>query len=168
VKVSPQKCEFSGGDTIILASDGFYNCSPEFNRDILDIAHSFNLEKSVKKTIQKYMDFQDDDSTILILRNMNLNLELPVNIMDVQYPVIKGKMAKFQLVGILYEKLKQCIVVKDTEAALTILKIMDEDEILPSREMLDGLIDLMKKENHLNGHIMSGIVNLIKKNMKRN
>ena len=167
VKVSPQKCEFSGGDTIILASDGFYNCSPEFNRDILDIAHSFNLEKSVKKTIQKYMDFQDDDSTILILRNLNLNLELPQNIMDVHYPVIKGKMAKFQLVGILYEKLKQCIVVKDSEAALTILKTMDEDEILPTREMLDSLIDLMKKENHLDGHIMSGIVNLIKKNMKR-
>lgn len=167
VKAYPQFCDFKGGDTIILASDGFYQCSPGFEKDIIEIAHSLDLEKSVKRVLNHYSDFQDDDSTVLILRNKNFRLEFPENIMDVDYLEIKGKMATFQITGILYEKLEHCIIHKHPEIALDTLTIMDDNNIIPSREMLDHLIALMKNENNPDTGILRGIVNLIKKDVTK-
>ena len=166
VKITPQLCEFNGGDTIILASDGFYNCSPDFDRDMLKVAHSINLTESVSHLIHRYRDYQNDDSTVLLLRNNTIQLDLPENKVLIDYSEIKDKMAKFQIIGLMYEKLKQCIIHKNQDLALATLTLMDTESILPSKMMLDEIIVLMKKENYTDSKILNGIVNLIRKGMK--
>lgn len=166
LKITPQKCEFNCGDTIVLASDGFYNCCPSFNSDVLNVSHSINLNESVSKLIHYYRDYQNDDSTVLVLRNNNINFELPEDKVNIDYFEIKNKLAKFQIISLMYEKLKQCIIHKNKDLAIATLTIMENDLILPSKEMLDDLLILMKKENYTDSKIFNGIVNLIRKIMK--
>lgn len=166
VKVVPQSCQFDCGDTILLATDGFYNCSSTFKHDILNIAHSVNLNESISKLLHYYQDYQTDDSTVLFLRNNVIDFDLPKNKINIDYVEIKNKVGKFQLIDLMYEKLKQSILQKNKDVALDTLKIMENDLILPSREMLDDLILLTQKENYTETAIIRGIVNLIRKVMR--
>jgi len=166
VKVVPQNGEFNSGDTILLATDGFYNCSSTFKHDILNIFHSVNLNESVSKLLHYYQDYQTDDATVLVLRNNIIDFDLPKNKSQIDYSEIKNKVGKFQLIDLMYEKLKESILQKNKNIALETLKIMENDLILPSREMLDDLILLTQKENYTENTIIRGIVNLIRKVMR--
>jgi len=165
VNIKVQTYEFLPGETLFLASDGFYECHSTFDDDLRNIAHSLSLNETTAKVFKFYENYQTDDATLLILRNHQLGITLP-EIYNIQYTDIKDHCAKFQCTELMYEKLKHTMLKKNRTEALATLAIMETAYLIPSKAMLDALIETMKTENFTDGAVFAGIVRLIREAMK--
>lgn len=166
VIINPEVCKISPGETIFLSSDGFYNCHSTFNNDLINISQSQNLKDAVEKVFNNYQDYQNDDATLIVLRNNEVAAEILRTASYINYKEYKNKIAKFQLVRIIYEELKVSILKREKNTAMQILDLMDEEKILPTKDLLDDLILILKNANFMDVQIFNGIVKLIRTIMK--
>ncbi len=166
VKIQPKLCEFRSGDTIFLTSDGFYDCCPTFNEDIVKISHSLNLEESIEKTFNYYQDYQHDDASVLVIRNNKIDDKLHQIHSDFNFDEIKSEFARFQLIRIMYDKLKTAINLKNNILAQETISTIQKENLIPTKEMLDDLIQIMKSEKCNEAQVYNGIVKLIRIAMK--
>lgn len=165
VQINPQHCEFLPGDTLFLASDGFYDCHSSFENDLRTIAHALDLSEPTAKIFKFYQNYQNDDATLLILRNHTFDTAAQ-NLTESNYSELKGKLPKFRLCEIMNERLEAEILQKNKNAALATLAIMETEHLLPTKTMLDALLQTMKTNNFTDGAVFGGIVRLIKETMK--
>ncbi len=166
-RVIIEKSEFKFGETIVLASDGCYNCKSTFNSDIQNVNNSMDLEKSTEKLFSSYLDYQADDITILILRRNDIDSEIFKdynNVDDVE--TIKHKLTKHTLTNFLHDDLKQNINKKNKEICIAILDKMITDFHLPTKEQLNELLAICEASDFKEVDIYDRIINLIRMVMK--
>jgi len=69
VKIRVQKVEYELGDTIILASDGFYEArKSSFESDLIALSESANLKNDFDELFTKYELSARDDMTAIAFR----------------------------------------------------------------------------------------------------
>lgn len=61
--------DFNKGDMLLLSSDGFYNArKSSFEKDMIELSRSENLQSDFNKLISKFEILADDDMTALVIR----------------------------------------------------------------------------------------------------
>lgn len=69
VEIFVNEGNFNKGDLLLLTSDGFYNArKSSFEKDIIELSGSKNLQSDFNKMISKFEILADDDMTALIIR----------------------------------------------------------------------------------------------------
>ncbi len=141
VEVKINKIDFNHGDSIILASDGFYECKSTFNSDIQNLTNSSDLKKSIEKLFNYYADYQKDDTTALILRRNDIEPKIRNEYTTINdFEKIKNKVSKHTLTVLLVDDLKLNIHQKNKENCILILNKMKFESLIPSRQQLDDLL----------------------------
>jgi len=155
------------GEALILASDGFYNCLPTFKGDILQIIQSSEISREADKIFRLYIDYQNDDATLLVLRRNDINPETKAKYKGINdFDNIKASTPKHLLSFLLMDDLRFNIGNKNKEICLKILDVMSNNFILPSATQLNELLTFCKISNFTDGQIYSKIVTLIR-NLKK-
>lgn len=154
----------SFGEALILASDGFYNCSPTFNNDILQIIQSSEISREADKIFHLHIDYLNDDASILVIRRNDINPEIQSKYKDIDdFENIKESIPKHLFPLLLIDELRFNIGNKNKEICLRILDVMINNAILPSTSQLDELLTFCKISNFTDGQIYSKIVTSIRK-----
>jgi serine/threonine protein phosphatase PrpC len=142
-KANIDKCDFTYGDSIILASDGFYDCKTSFEADILKSCQSSDLENLTDKYFTQYSDYQTDDMTILILRRNDIDEELKKDYKTIHdFDKIKGSVAKHTLIELLHAELLMNIKRKNKQDSVLILEKMQENSLFLTQNQYDELLKI--------------------------
>ncbi len=67
-QVKVLSCELPPGGALVLASDGFYGCSPSFLEDMVAVWSHGDLDDALSVLVADYAERNRDDATVLILR----------------------------------------------------------------------------------------------------
>jgi len=162
VNAVPQTCDFNYGDTVFLASDGFYSCSSSFENDLVKVSNSFNLSTSIQKLFSKYQDKFKDDATLLAIRHNIKDSSTKREFTIEGYEQLKSETPHAELTLVLFEALTKAIKIKDEELSEEIFFFIKTDMLIPSREMLENLLKIMKDTKSKDIYVYRGIVGLIK------
>lgn len=160
----PQKTLFEAGDTLILATDGFYADSKNFEADCQDLAQNLDLSSSLAKLFRFYHDHQKDDMTAVVLRNngQEINsLELPTNL-----DTLKAQFTNHQIIEILFAYLQQAIAQKNTTQAEKLLDWAILENITFTKQILEDLLQEMTKQAYKEWSVYNKMMVLLRKVMK--
>lgn len=69
LKINVTSVGFEQNDMLVLATDGFYTAKPSFEKDMIELSKSENLESSFLLKFKKYSWSADDDMTMILIRN---------------------------------------------------------------------------------------------------
>ena len=142
-KVNINKCDFTYGDSIILASDGFYDCKTSFDADILKVCQSSNLENLTDKYFSHYSDYQTDDMTVLVFRRNDIDQELKKDYKTIHdFDKIKGNVANHTLIELLHAELLMNIKRKNKQDSVLILNTMQENSLFLTQNQYDEILKI--------------------------
>lgn len=160
-KIKPEKSSFRPGDTLVLATDGCYNCCPTFETDILNMAQSIDLDEAVAQVMATYENLMDDDCSMLVVRNN----ALPENtaIQDVPINPESSGLATFQIKSIVLERLKLAIQGHNKELCQSYIDYIETTKLAFTRTRLLELVQTMKECNFNDGTIYSFLMNMVRK-----
>jgi hypothetical protein len=82
------------------------------------------------------------------------------------YTRIKNEIPKHRLIPKIFSELKSAVTDKNKYTALQILTLMQEEQVLPSKDMLEELLQIMRRNNFLDGQVFDGIIKLIRNTLK--
>ncbi len=157
----------SFGEALILASDGFYNILPSFKSDMLQLIQTSEISREADKIFRLYVDYQNDDASILVLRRNDINPETKAKYQSVNdFDNIRANTPKHLLSFLLMDDLRFNIKNKNKEICIRILDVMSNNFFLPSATQLNELLNYCKISNFTDGQIYSRIVALIR-NLKK-
>jgi len=160
VRVIVKKESIMPEDSIILSSDGFYDCMPSFSEDIEVVLNSVNMQDEIETVFNKYSTYQKDDTTVLFLRQKNTEIK-EFNLDDES---LIEKTPNHILSELFLKQLTEAINEKDEIKSNNILKIINQESLKFEKTELDKLIKLMKSIDFNNYKIYRDIVKLIGKN----
>lgn len=166
VSVQPSLHAFNPGDTLILVSDGFYNCSAFFEEEIMGIAAAPVIEQAVNKIMRSYSDKQDDDATISVVRYTRTGIDIPTDLKQLDFGSVCNNLSHFQLTHLMNKKLRQCIAERNYKLALETMNIIESEKLFPAVETLNELLDIMVHQEQKNEELMSRIIKIIRLLMK--
>jgi protein phosphatase len=168
VEVTIKTIDFKYGDSIILASDGFYECKSTFSSDLQNLNNSSDLKKSIDKLFNYYADYQKDDTTVLILRRNDIEPKIRNEYGTINdFEKIKSKVSKHTLTVLLVDDLKLNIEQKNKENCILILDKMKNENLIPSRQQLDELLSFCQEINFEEREVYKKIIDFIRVVMKR-
>ena len=162
-KANIDKCDFTYGDSIILASDGFYDCKSSFETDMLKVCQSFNLENLTKKYFAHYSDYQTDDMTVLVFRRNDIDQEFKKDYKSIHdFDKIKGKVAKHTLIELLHVELLMNIERKNKQDSVLILGTMQENNLFLTQNQYDEILEICNSSGFRDRVIYSTIISQIR------
>ncbi|WP_338765533.1 protein phosphatase 2C domain-containing protein [Bernardetia sp. ABR2-2B] len=168
VEVTIKTTDFNYGESIVLASDGFYDCKSTFNSDIKEINKSSSLQKSINRLFKYYADYQKDDTTLLILRRNDIEPKIRNEYRDISdFEKIKSKLATHTAVTLLTDDLKLTISKKNKENCILILDKMKTENLIPSREKLDELLSFCQEISFEEREVYKRIIDFIRIVMRK-
>ncbi len=153
-----KKENIMSGDSIILSSDGFYDCMPSFNDDIKEIISSVYMQTEIDKVFNKYTTYQKDDTTVLILRRTDTEIK-EFNIEDT---TLIEQTPNHILSELFLKQLSEAICNNDENKCNKIFETIERKSLKFEKPELEKLIKLMKDNGFNNYKIYRNIVNLIK------
>ncbi len=166
-EINIEKIKFNPGESVILASDGYYNCLPTFNEDIKNAIGKPDLKASIEKLSSYYENYIKDDATILVLRRNDIDYEF-INKFDIisDYYKIKNNIPKHILINLLFKTFIQNLNDKNKKNCLIILNYFEKDRLLLSENNIENIISEMKAINFLDPQIYSAIIKQLREIMK--
>jgi hypothetical protein len=165
VEINSHSMDFSSGDSIVLATDGFFNCSPTFEADMLKLSQAIDLQEELNKLVDYYLDFIDDDCTALILRNNTTPPDFQLSLNNGVSEVL-SKLARFQVKKLLLDKLEESIKLKSKDNSLQAITLMQQEGLIPSKTLLLNLIETMKETGFTDGNVYAMITDIIRQQKK--
>ena len=160
VRVIVKKESIMPEDSIILSSDGFYDCMPSFSEDIEVVLNSVNMQDEIETVFNKYSTYQKDDTTVLFLRQKNIEIK-EFNLDDES---LIEKTPNHILSDVFLKQLTEAINEKNEVKCNKILKIINQESLKFEKLELDKLVKLMKSIDYNNYKIYRDIVKLMGKN----
>jgi len=157
IEIVVKKESIISGDSIILSSDGFYDCMPSFPQDIETVLNSVNMQKELNKIFKKYSTYQKDDTTVLFLRRTDTKIKS----FNIENTVLMEKTPNHILSEVFFKQLTEAINKKDENKCNKIFKIINQKSLKFERKELDKLIKLMKSVDFNNYKIYRDIVKLM-------
>jgi serine/threonine protein phosphatase PrpC len=165
VEIKPQNTTFKVGETLFLVTDGFYNCTSSFEQDCRELAQLSILQPKIDKLKKIYYDQQQDDATLLIVRN---NGKQPTDfvINSQTYLKLATEFSTTQLVVQLISQIEKALQHDEVAEVMSYLTLIEQENLQPTKEQLENLLVIFQQYQPNHVQIFQKIVGLLRKIMK--
>ena len=157
IKIRVKNENIEPGDSIVLSSDGFYDCMPSFPQDVESILNSVSMQKKIDAVFDKYSSYQKDDTTVLFLRRKDTNIKD----FSLENTTLIAETPNHILSELFLTQLTDAINEKDEIKCSKIIEITKQESLKFEKTELDKLIKLMKSIDFNNYKIYRSIVKLM-------
>jgi len=164
-KPSIDKIDFQENNSVLICSDGFYQCFPELEEKISEICVSNNLESNFNDLFAKVTDNRDDDCTAIILRRSgNSSTEINIwNFITKNQDFRDLQISINSIAEIIENELLKAFELHDFEKSNLLVNYIKTYQIDFSKKQLGFFINKMKEFNFLNGKIYQELISQMKK-----
>lgn len=158
------RAAFAPGDSVVLASDGFYDCKKSFSSDMLALSQAEAPEQALTKLFTTYASDQSDDASVLLLRRNDTDDNLSQDFRSIHdFEKVKERLPRHSLRKLLHEELQACIGQKDKAGSLLVLRRMEEHALFLSQASYDKLLESCEQTGFREPELYQEIIGQIRK-----
>jgi len=159
------KIDFYENNSVLICSDGFYQCFPELEEKIANVCVSNNIVENFNDLFVKITDNRDDDCAAIILRRTaKISSEINIDALFIKNQDFRALNISINSIAEIIEtKLLQAFKSKDSEYSNSLLNYIKYYQIDYSKKQLGYFINKMKEFDFLNGKIYQEFMSLMKK-----
>lgn len=164
-KIKIEKLTLTAGDALILATDGFYTCSPTFTQDIQNVIADTDIKNALDRLMRRYDGTQKDDATVLVFRNNSTE-----NLKEKVYSIILAKeniatsgIFNYIFAQTAFEILLSAIKEHDVVISENTIDYIAKNNLKLGRDLIDKLIKAMRLADFQNGLIYQRLLILMRK-----
>ncbi len=160
-KVSVSTCRLPPGGALVLASDGFYDCSPDFLKDVTRVWSHADLDAALSMLLMDYSGRNRDDATVLILRRA-----FPTLTWDQVVHAIAGcrepAIPQHAIALAIGERLPELVTTNAIGSLHECLDFLDRNEIVLSRSRAEALLKQMAGAKWMDRRSFSALIAMIR------
>ena len=156
-KVAVQSMPLPAGGAVVLSSDGFYECSPEFESEIARVLRHADLDDALAALCESYQGRNRDDATALILRR---NYPALSDAQLDQAIVGAGGSPRHAAVTAIGERLPDAVTNREENRVRLFFDYLDRNNIVLGKARVEGLLAQMGTVRWRDRHSFQALVEM--------